>query len=80
MEDERKSHERTHHHPGPQQKSPTAAGRTKADGTPTKRGRLMNALTEVSLQSWLTLAALISAIALINQFSSSVQKGWRRKA
>ena len=40
----------------------------------------MNALEEVSLLSWLTLAALISAIALINQFSSSVQKGWRRKA
>jgi len=40
----------------------------------------MQLLTEGSLPSWLALAALISAVALINQFSSSVQKGWRRKA
>ena len=40
----------------------------------------MQALAEGSLSDWLTLAALISAVALINQFSSSVQKGWRRKA
>ena len=40
----------------------------------------MNVLAEGNLHSWLTLAALISAIALVNQFSSSVQKGWRRKA
>ena len=40
----------------------------------------MNILTEENLVSWLTLAALIGAIALVNRFSSSVQKGWRRKA
>ena len=40
----------------------------------------MQGLAEGSLSSWLMLAALISAVALINQFSSSVQKGWRRKA
>ena len=40
----------------------------------------MNILTEGNLVSWLTLAALIGAIALVNHFSSSVQKGWRRKA
>ena len=40
----------------------------------------MQALAEGSLSGWFTLAALIGAVALINQFSSSVQKGWRRKA
>ena len=40
----------------------------------------MQVLVEGSLSGWFTLAALISAVALINQFSSSVQKGWRRKA
>jgi len=40
----------------------------------------MQVLAEGSLTGWFTLAGLISAVALINQFSSSVQKGWRRKA
>ena len=40
----------------------------------------MQVLVEGSLSGWFRLAALISAVALINQFSSSVQKGWRRKA
>jgi hypothetical protein len=40
----------------------------------------MDVLSEGNLHSWITLVALIGAIALINQFSSSVQKGWRRKA
>ena len=40
----------------------------------------MQPLAEGSLPSWLTLTALIIAVALVNQFSSSVQKGWRRKA
>ena len=40
----------------------------------------MHTLSAANLPSWLLLAALIGAIASINQFSSSVQKGWRRKA
>lgn len=40
----------------------------------------MNALAESNLDNLFTLAALIAAITLINRFSSSVQKGWRRKA
>jgi hypothetical protein len=40
----------------------------------------MNALAESNLDNLLSVAALIAAIALINRFSSSVQKGWRRKA
>ena len=40
----------------------------------------MQVLVEGSLSGRFRLAALISAVALINQFSSSVQKGWRRKA
>ena len=40
----------------------------------------MQVPAEGSLSGWFTLAALISSVALINQFSSSVQKGWRRKA
>lgn len=40
----------------------------------------MSALINESLDTVLAAAALITTIALINQFSSSMQKGWRRKA
>ena len=40
----------------------------------------MSALINGSLDTVLAAAALVTTIALINTFSSSMQKGWRRKA
>ena len=40
----------------------------------------MSTFIDGNLDTLLAATALVTAIAVINQFSSSVHKGWRRKA
>ena len=61
------------------QKAQRLQAAQKSDGTPAKSWRLMQSLCRGQPDHLAHAAALIGA-ALMNQFSSSVQKGWRRKA